>query len=178
MKKEKKELSYGRKKFECFMSKVGKRGKRIAEKRVEGFTFIETLAVLAIGAVLSAGSIVSASRIISMAKRTSAKNQILQFSSALQTYFLDCGRFPTTEQGLGALWEKPVLYPVPENWNGPYVDREPGKDPWGGDFEYISAESSVMPSEVPANVPFVLFSYGADGQVGGEGEGADIVSWK
>lgn len=152
--------------------------KKFSEKKADGFTFVETLAVLAIGVVLSAGSIVSASRIISMAKKSSAKNQILQFSSALQTYFLDCGRFPTTEQGLEALWEKPVFYPIPENWNGPYLDRQPGKDPWGGDFVYLSSESSSLPSEVPQNLPFVLFSYGADGQIGGEGEGADIVSWK
>lgn len=144
----------------------------------EGFTFVETIAVLAIGAVLSAGSIVSATKLISLAKKTSAKTQIEQFSSALQAYFLDCGRFPTSEQGLSALWEKPVLYPVPENWQGPYLDREPGADPWGSDFEYISAESSFMPSEVPENLPFVLVSYGADKKKGGEGEGSDIVSWK
>lgn len=152
--------------------------KKVFSKRAEGFTFIETMAVLAIGAVLSAGSIVSASRLVAMARKNSARNQISQFSSALQTYFLDRGRFPTTEQGIKALWEKPVLYPVPENWNGPYIDREPGKDPWGRDFEYISSESSSLPSEVPAGLPFVLISYGADGQIGGEGEGGDIVSWK
>ncbi|MCR5063520.1 MAG: type II secretion system major pseudopilin GspG [Treponema sp.] len=152
--------------------------KKVFSKRAEGFTFVETMAVLAIGAVLSAGSIVSASRLVAMARKNSAKNQISQFSSALQTYFLDCGRFPTTEQGIRSLWEKPVLYPVPENWNGPYIDREPGKDPWGHDFEYISAESSALPSEVPAGLPFVLISYGSDGQLGGENEGVDIVSWK
>ena len=147
-------------------------------KLSEGFTFVETLAVLAIGAVLSAGSIVSATRLISLAKKTAARSQIEQFSSALQAYFLDCGRFPTTEQGLSALWEKPVLYPVPENWEGPYLDRKPSADPWGTNFEYISAESSIMPSEVPENLPFVLMSYGADKKKGGEGEACDIVSWK
>ena len=148
------------------------------EQKNEGFTYVETIAVIAIGAILTAGSVVSASKLISSARKTAARNQISQYSSALQTYFLDCGRFPTTEQGLGALWEKPVLYPIPENWNGPYLDREPGNDPWGTDFKYLSSESSVMPAEVPENLPFVLISYGADRQEGGKGEDCDIVSWK
>ena len=154
-----------------------KNGKR-KKLWMEGFTFVETLAVLSIISILSAGCIVSATKIMSFAKKTSARTQIDQFSSALQAYFLDCGRFPTTEQGLIALWEKPVLYPVPENWQGPYVDRKPGADPWGTDFEYISAESSIMPSEVPPNLPYVLLSYGADKKKGGEGEEADVVSWQ
>ena len=83
------------------------------KKEAEGFTYVETVAVIAIGAVLTAGSLFSASKIISDARKTAAKTQIEQFGCALQTYFLDCGRFPTTEQGLSALWEKPVLYPVP-----------------------------------------------------------------
>ena len=144
----------------------------------QAFTFVETLAVLAITAVLTAGCTVSLARLISSAKKTSARNQIEQYSAALQTYFLDCGRFPTTEQGLDALWEKPVLYPVPENWDGPYLERRPGKDPWGTDFEYLSAESSVMPSEVPENLPYVLICYGADKEKGGKANGADIVSWE
>lgn len=148
------------------------------EKSSEGFTFIETLAVLAIAAILSAGSLVSATKLIAIAKKTAAKSQISQYCSALQTYFIDCGCFPTTEQGLDALWEKPVFYPIPEKWNGPYLERKPSPDPWGTDFKYISSESSVMPSEVPENLPFVLFSYGADKKEGGEGENSDIVSWE
>lgn len=148
------------------------------KKESEGFTFVETLAVLAIAAVLTAGSLLSATKLIAMAKKTAAKSQIEQFSSALQTYFLDCGRFPTSEQGLAALWEKPVLYPIPENWNGPYVDRKPGNDPWGTDFKYLSSESSTLPSEVPEGLPFVLMSFGADKTEGGEGYACDIVSWK
>ena len=162
-----------------------KREKKRYEKTVKkqgkknpGFTFIETLAVLAISAVLTLGCTVSVSKLVASAKQTSAKNQIQEYGAALQAYFLDCGRFPTTEQGLSALWEKPVFYPVPENWNGPYLERKPGKDPWGTDFEYISSESSVMPSEVPANLPYVLISYGADKEKGGKDGGSDIVSWE
>ena len=155
---------------------VKKSGKK--SKQYPAFTFIETLAVLAITAALTAGCTISISRLVASAKKTSAKNQIEQYCAALQTYFLDCGRFPTTEQGLNALWEKPVLYPVPENWDGPYLDREPGNDPWGTDFKYLSAESSAMPAEVPESLPFVLISYGSDGKEGGKGDAGDICSWK
>ena len=144
----------------------------------QAFTFVETLAVLAITAVLTAGCTVSIAKFVALAKKTSARNQIEEYGAALQAYFLDCGRFPTTEQGLGALWEKPILYPVPENWEGPYLERKPGKDPWGTDFEYISSESSLMPSEVPENLPYVLICYGADKEKGGKAGGADIVSWE
>ena len=154
----------------------GKKSKKI--KNYTAFTFVETLAVLAITAALTAGFTISVSKLIASAKRTSAQNQIEQYSAALQTYFLDCGRFPTTEQGLAALWEKPVLFPIPEEWNGPYLERRPAKDPWGTDFEYLSAESSIMPSEVPANLPYVLICYGADKQKGGKANGQDIVSWE
>jgi len=147
-------------------------------KELEAYTYLETLLVLGVITILAAGATVSSSKILATARKTSAKMQIEQYKAALQTYFLDCGRFPTSEQGLRALWEKPVFYPIPDNWNGPYLDREPGADPWGTDFEYISAESSPLPSEVPKNLPFVLISYAADCKKGGEGKGEDIVSWK
>ncbi len=155
----------------------GEKSKKKA-KTNPAFTFVETLAVLAITAALTAGCTISIARLISLAKKTSAKNQIEQYSAALQTYFLDCGRFPTTEQGLSALWERPVLYPVPQDWNGPYLERRPAKDPWGTDFEYISAESSPMPSEVPENLPYVLICYGPDKEKGGKADGDNILSWQ
>ncbi len=158
--------------------KIGKKFRKCLAGKSEGFTYIETVAVIAIGAVLTAGSVFSATKLIASARKTAAKTQIEQFSCALQSYFLDCGRFPTTEQGLAALWEKPVLYPLPENWNGPYLDREPGNDPWGTDFKYLSSESSALPAEVPEGLPFILISYGADGKEGGEGGSDDICSWK
>ncbi|MBQ8211686.1 MAG: type II secretion system protein GspG [Treponema sp.] len=150
----------------------------MCSEKCEGFTFVETIAVLAIGAVLTAGSAVSATKLIKVAKETAARNQISEFSAALQSYFLDCGRFPTSEQGIGALWEKPVLYPVPENWNGPYVIREPGLDPWGSEFVYVNSENADFPADVPESLPFIIISYGADKEKGGEGNGVDIVSWK
>lgn len=147
-------------------------------KKSDGFTFIETMSVLAIGGILAAGTTISGTKLIEKARQTSAKNQIEQYSAALQSYFLDCGTFPTTEQGLFALWEKPDLYPIPEEWNGPYIERKPSPDPWGTDFEYINSEDSALPSEIPAHLPFVLISLGADKKEGGEGNAKDIYSWQ
>lgn len=147
-------------------------------RKSEGFTFIETIVVLAIIAILAAGTTVSAEKLLSRARRVAAANQISQYCAGLQSYFLDCGRFPTAEQGLQALWNKPTLFPVPENWNGPYIDKEPSKDPWGSDYRYYTAGSAFMPREVPEGLPFVLLSLGADGEEGGEGEKEDVVSWK
>lgn len=147
-------------------------------KKTDGFTFVETVVVLSIVAVLAAGTTVSASKLISKAKKVSAQNQIEQLQSGLQAYFLDCGRFPTTEQGLGALWQKPLLYPVPENWKGPYIQKEPSKDPWGSDYQYCSAESTPLPGTVPEGLPYVLYSLGADCEEGGDGEAEDVCSWK
>lgn len=144
----------------------------------EGYTFVETLAVLAIGAVMTAGTTISASKVIAGARKASAKNQIEQFSAALQSYFLDCGCFPTTEQGLIALWEKPSIYPVPEEWSGPYVEKKPSMDPWGSSYLYITNDNSNFPSEVSRNIPFVIISYGADKRDGGEGLNADLKSWE
>ena len=160
-----------------FKEKVNE-SKSFIKKETEGFTFVETLCVLAVGAVLAAGTTVSAAKLISLAKKTAARNQIEQYYSALQSYFLDCGEFPTSEQGLSALWEKPVLYPIPENWNGPYLDREPCADPWGTNFKYYCAEDSIMSAEICKGLPFVLISYGADKKSGGEGDDSDIVSWE
>ena len=167
------------KKFICFLKK------RFVMKRVGGFTFVETLSVLAIGAVLSTGTVVSTTKLIELSKKTAARSQINQFSSALQSYFLDCGRFPKSEQGLNALWEKPSVYPVPDNWDGPYLEKKPGCDPWGSNYKYVSAESEKLPAGVPSQLPYVVVCFGADGQedtkmINGifENEGDDIVSWK
>lgn len=147
-------------------------------KKSDGFTFIETMSVLAIGGILAAGTTISGTKLIEKARQTSAKNQIEQYSAALQSYFLDCGTFPTTEQGLFALWEKPDLYPIPEEWNGPYIERKPSPDPWGTDFEYINSEDSALSAEIPTHLPFVLISFGADKKEGGEGNAKDIYSWQ
>jgi general secretion pathway protein G len=134
----------------------------------DGFTFLETLIVLAITVILSAGIGIPAMQHIERAKRTAARGQIETFRIALQTYYLDCNQYPSAEQGLDALFEKPVLSPVPESWKGPYLDRRIPSDPWGHEWAY-SRETST-------GLPFVIISYGADGKEGGNGNEADIRS--
>ncbi len=139
-------------------------------KEDEGFSFVEIIASLAIILILSSAVGFSALKYIEKARRTTALTQIDSFKAALQAYYIDCGRYPTEEQGLLALWQKPYMSPVPAAWNGPYTDAEIGKDPWGEDYVY------KVPGE--NNLPYSIISYGADGKEGGEGNDEDIVSWK
>lgn len=148
------------------------------KKNDEGFTFVETLAVLAIGAVLTAGATISVSKIMGNARHYAAVETISQYKAALQSYYIDCGNFPTSQQGLQALWNKPVLYPVPEGWKGPYIDKEISRDPWGFNYVYVRNDSSAFPVGCPSGLPYAIMSFGADGKQGGEGEGSDITSWK
>lgn len=138
----------------------------------DGFTFVETIAVLAIMLILTATVGISAFKYVDKAKILSAKNQILSYRMALNAYYLDCGVYPSTEQGLQALWEKPILYPIPQNWKGPYIESEVGIDPWGKDFIYKNKSSEKD------TVPFEIISYGSDGMAGGTGNEEDLVSWK
>ncbi|HBB42883.1 MAG TPA: type II secretion system protein GspG [Treponema sp.] len=143
-----------------------------------GFTFVETLAVLAVGAVLTAGATVSVFKTMEVAREYSARETIAQYKAALNSYYIDCGTYPSSEQGLSALWQKPDLVPVPSGWHGPYLDKEVQQDPWGGDFVYIRKDSARFPSECPENLPYVIYSYGPDHCEGGVNENADIVSWR
>lgn len=137
--------------------------------RDKGFTFIETIIVISIILIMSATVGFSAMRYIDRARIAACRNQIETFRLALQSYYLDCGTYPTEVQGLKALWEKPTLAPVPARWNGPYLNRQVPLDPWGNEYIYRN------PGE--RNLPFSISSLGADGRVGGEGVNADIHSW-
>jgi len=139
-------------------------------KTDEGFSFIETIIAISIILILSAAVGFSAIKYIERARVAACRNQIETFRLALQSYFLDCGAYPSTAQGLAALWEKPVLAPVPPRWDGPYTDRQIPKDPWGYDYMYKNPGDK--------NLPFTIMSYGADGKSGGEGQNADIYSWE
>jgi len=102
------------------------------------------------------------------AKVTTTRAQIDNFMTALGMYKLDTGMFPTTEQGLQALRVKPADVTI---WNGPYMPKDIPKDAWGHDFIYR------YPGEHQADEPEIV-SLGGDGQPGGDGTSADIVSWK
>ncbi|MBQ6780220.1 MAG: type II secretion system major pseudopilin GspG [Treponema sp.] len=143
-----------------------------------GFTFVETLAVLAVTAVLAGQAAVAANALLQRARIAGTKTQIESLKIALHSYYIDCGSFPTEEQGLSALWQKPQVSPVPENWNGPYTDKLIPKDPWGNEYQYAVSGSPNMPPEMPDGLPFVIFSYGADKKEGGDGKGKDIISWQ
>lgn len=131
-----------------------------------GFTLIEVMVVIVILGVLAAMLV---PRIIGKpdeAKATAAKFDIGNILQALDTYRLDNQRYPSTEQGLRALAERPTQEPVPRNWKS-YLKSAP-TDPWGQPYQYLNPG---IKGEID------VFSYGADGQPGGEGVDADIGSW-
>ena len=101
------------------------------------------------------------------ARLIAARQDISSLTQALKLYRLDNQNYPTTEQGLAALVQKPTSPPIPNNWkSGGYVDRLP-KDPWGNDFQYLNPG---LKGEID------VFSLGADGAPGGEGNNADIYN--
>jgi general secretion pathway protein G len=142
------------------------RGRRPWMRRRPGFTLIEILVVIVVIAILATNIF----QHVGAAKDATAKSQIEMLSAALDAYRLDNGRYPTTEQGLNALWEKPTVDP-PANWRAPYLRKPVPLDPWGRAYLYLSP-GQVNPQG------YDLLSYGADGKPGGEGEDADVLSWK
>ena len=146
-----------------------KRLKKQVKKGEEGWTFIETIIVLAIVLTLSTTVGFMGYRYIGKAKTAAARNQIEAVNLALNGYLFDCGRYPSQEQGLSALYKKPSSSPVPDNWAGPYIEKQIENDPWGNAYTY------TVPG--PDGLPFGVVSYGADGSEGGEGDDADVSSW-
>jgi len=136
-----------------------------------GFTLIEVLVVIIVLGMLAA---LVGPRIlgrVSEAKSAAARTQIELLGLALDGYRLDNGTYPSTEQGLAALDEKPAREPLPSNWRGPYLRKVVPIDPWGRPYIYQS------PGE---HGPFSydLSTLGRDGQPGGSEEDADLTSWK
>lgn len=150
----------------------------VLARRDEGFTFVETLAVIAVSSILAAQAGVAVNSLVQKSRCASARAQISSFTAALQSYYADCGVFPSSEQGLEALWTKPELIPVPQGWSGPYTDKKNFADPWGTPYSYLTQNSSVLPEGTPEGLPFVLLSYGADRKEGGKGNDKDIISWE
>jgi general secretion pathway protein G len=133
-----------------------------------GFTLIEILVVVVILSVLA---VLIVPRIMDRpdeARVIAAKSDVRAIISALKLYKLDSGVYPSTEQGLQALVKKPETGEIPRNWKSSgYLDRMP-RDPWKNDYQYLNPG---LHGDID------VFSFGADGQPGGEGVNADIGSW-
>jgi general secretion pathway protein G len=136
-------------------------------QRPHGFTLIELLVVLTIIGVLAALIVPNVLSRAEEARVTAARTDISNLMQQLKLYKLDNQRFPTAEQGLDALVRKPTAGSIPPNWK-PYIDKLPN-DPWGRPYQYVNPG---VKGEVD------VFSYGADGQSGGEGTNADVGSWQ
>jgi general secretion pathway protein G len=135
-------------------------------KSERGVTLIEMLVVITIIGLIASLVAVNVIRQGESAKRTAARAQIGMFMNALGIYKLDTGLYPPNTVGLQALREKPGDMP---NWAGPYLPKDVPLDPWGRPYEYkYPGEHGEDPD---------IISLGADGQPGGDGTNADIVSW-
>ncbi|MBL8316655.1 MAG: type II secretion system major pseudopilin GspG [Rubrivivax sp.] len=132
-----------------------------------GFTLIELLVVLVIIGVLGALVVPNLFSSLDDARVTAARTDINTLVQSLKRYKLDNQRFPTSDQGLDALVRKPAAGPPPVNWK-PYLDKLPN-DPWGRPYQYLNPG---VKGEID------VFSFGADGQPGGEDKNADVGSWQ
>jgi general secretion pathway protein G len=151
---------------------------REPEKRVmtrlegrRGFTLIEIMVVVIILGLLA---VLVAPRVIgklAVAKDKAAHAQIELLGTALDSYRLDNGTYPSTQQGLEALWTKPATSPEARHWAGPYLKKRVPQDPWGNSYVYRSPGETNPES-------YDLLSLGADGAPGGEDENGDIKSWE
>jgi general secretion pathway protein G len=143
--------------------------KRTLRQRAQrGFTLVEIMVVVVIIGILGALVVPKLLGRTGESRQTAARVDIATLMQALKLYKLDNQRYPTTEQGLQALMQKPTSGPAAHGWKeGGYLEKVP-KDPWGNQYQYLSPG---IHGEID------VFSYGADGQPGGTGEDADIGSW-
>jgi len=131
-----------------------------------GFSLMELLIVMVILGLIAASVAPTLYKRIAPAKQTAARDQIQSFATALDNFFIDVGRYPTTQEGLTVLRKRPEGL---DKWDGPYLQKEIPGDPWGNDYVYRAPGRSGG---------YEITSYGADGAEGGEGENRDINSWE
>jgi len=140
---------------------------RTSAARARGFTLIEILVVVVILGILAAIVVPKVMEYPGQARQTAARADIAALVTALNSYKLDNFTYPTTEQGLDALLHKPNGTPEAPKWHQ-YLEKTP-KDPWGRPYLYLHPGTH---GDVD------VFSYGADGKPGGDGEDADIGNWE
>jgi general secretion pathway protein G len=135
-------------------------------KKESGITLIELLVVMVIIAMFATIVGQRLFRNVEKARQTTAKAQINEFESVLDAFKLDVGRYPTTEEGLQSLRARPGNT---DRWDGPYLKKDVPVDPWQRPYLYR------FPGQ---HGDYDLYTLGADGQEGGDGENADVTNWK
>jgi general secretion pathway protein G len=146
--------------------KPAARRRRSAHRGERGFTLVEILVVITIIGLIMGLVGPRVLNYLTESKAKAAKIQIESFSSALDLYFLDNGRYPTSSEGLAALVQRPGSIMT---WNGPYLKGAVvPNDPWGNAYVYHSPGQHGT---------YDIVSYGSDGQEGGTGAAGDIASW-
>jgi general secretion pathway protein G len=135
-----------------------------ARRGQSGFTLVELLVVMVILGLLAALVVPAYLGRERKARSQAAKTQIELFGTALDTFRLDVGRYPSSQEGLAALQEGRGI----PGWDGPYLKKGVPADPWGRPYVYVS------PGE---HGDYDLYSYGADGAPGGDGDSRDVASW-
>ena len=134
-------------------------------KNQKGFTLVEMIVVVIIIGLIAGLVVPQFIKQEEKATAKVAKAQIELLGTALETFRLDVGRYPTTQEGLQALNQKPGGV---DRWDGPYLKKDVPPDPWGKPYIYKSPGDHGS---------FDIISYGADGVAGGEGTNQDVNSW-
>lgn len=140
-----------------------------ASARQAGFTLVEIMVVVIIIGLLAGIVVPNVMDNLDKANIQKARADFSALQTALKLYRIDNFTYPTTEQGLEALATKPSIAPVPRNYKeSGYIDSL-NKDPWGNDYQYMSPADDGK--------EYDIYSLGADGVSGGEGQNADISVW-
>jgi general secretion pathway protein G len=137
-----------------------------AMKNQAGFTLVELIVVVIIIGLLAGLVVPQFIKQEEKATAKAAKAQIELFGTALDTFRLDVGRYPTSQEGMAALMQKPGGV---DRWDGPYLRKDLPPDPWGKPYVYKSPGDHGV---------YDIISYGADGAPGGDGNNRDITSWE